>query len=177
VRVVAPPKPTGCGLAYNANAGDARSDGVEFHVNYRIADQWTADVGASWVHARLTGNVPALGAKAGNRLPGSPEENADLGLQYAFTLFTHKAFIRADALYLGSSYGDLLQSKSLESDSYFKADATAGVSLGHVKANLYVRNLTNSDAFTFRGTSTAVSPFFGYRLRPRTVGLQLEYGF
>ena len=48
---------------------------------------------------------------------------------------------------------------------------------GPATVDVFVDNLTNEDAFTFRGTSPSVSDFYGYRLRPRTVGVRLGYTF
>src|SRR5262249_126936 len=73
-----------CGFAYNANAGGAASEGVEVQGNLRLGAAFSADFGGSWIHARLTQDVPALNAYRGARLPGSPEANANLGLQYEF---------------------------------------------------------------------------------------------
>jgi hypothetical protein len=42
--------------------------------------------------------------------------------------------------------------------------------------DLFVRNLTNQDDFTFRGI-VDVSTGYGFRLRPRTAGVQLRYTF
>ncbi len=177
VRVLPPPPPVGCTFFFNANAGEARSDGVEFHANYRISDAWRADLSASRVHARLTNDVPALGARSGARLPGSPKVNANLGLQYGFDINGHKAFVRTDTVYVGDSYGDLLQSQSIRSDSYLKIDATAGMTIDRIDLSLFVRNSTNQDTYVFRGASRSVPAFYGYRLRPRTIGLQLDYSF
>jgi outer membrane receptor protein involved in Fe transport len=55
------------------------------------------------------------------------------------------------------------------------------VAIHSLTAELFVRNLTNEDDFTWRGiggnVSGAVLPDFGYRLRPRTAGVQLSYTF
>ena len=177
VRVLAPPAPVGCGLAYNANAGNARSRGVEVEAKYRITDRWHADLGGSWDRATLTQNVPALKAVDGDRLPGSPEVDGSLGLEYDFPFYQHDAFVRADTSYVGNVYGNLPNSSSIEVGSYVKADATAGMTIDHLNAYFYINNITNNDAYTFRGISPAVPTFYGYELRPRTIGLRLDYKF
>jgi outer membrane receptor protein involved in Fe transport len=169
---------SGCGLAYTANAGDARSNGVELQANFNVTDNFRIDVGGSRIHARLVKDVPALSAPSGSRLPGSPEVNANLSAQYDFVLGeSYKAYARIDTIYVGSFYGDLLQTPSLRAGGYTKIDASARVSIRSLTVDLFVRNLTNIDDFTFRGISGGRGAFFGYRAQPRTVGLQLGYDF
>lgn len=177
VRVQAPAPPVGCGLFYNANAGDARSTGVEFQAIYQIDSRWRTDLGWSWDHARLTQNVPALSAQAGDRLPGSPEFNGNFGAEYDFPLYSHRSFFRTDITYVGSVYGDLKESPAAEAGGYVKVDATWGVTVGDVNAFVYVDNLTDNDAYTFRGTSPGIPLYYGYRLRPRTVGVRASFDF
>lgn len=168
----------GCRVfAYLANAGSVLSEGVEFQANFQATESFRVDFGGSWTHARLTEAVPALNVPEGNRLPGSPEANANLGLQYKFEIGDYAAFVRTDSIYVGSFYGDLLESAKLESGDYVKHDASARVEIGNLNIDLFVLNLTNEDAFTNRGTLTNVGQFYGYRLRPRTIGLQLGFVF
>ncbi len=104
--------------------------------------------------------------------------SANLAVQYDFDVMGYKTFVRADSLYAGDFYGDLLQTAGLRAGDYIKVDARAGVELGNLSVELFVRNLTNEDAFTWRGTTLAGTlPFIGYRLRPRTAGIQLGYNF
>ncbi len=164
-------------VTYTANAGAARSQGVEFQTSTLIVDGLRVDLGFGYVEAELTKDAPALRAPRGSRLPGAPRVNANLGLQYDFWIAGHGAFVRADSLYAGEFYGDLLQTPGLKAGGYVKIDARAGIRLGQFSAELFARNLTNRNDFTWRGTIGGTNPFFGYRLRPRTVGIQLTYTF
>jgi outer membrane receptor protein involved in Fe transport len=58
-------------------------------------------------------------------------------------------------------------------DSYTKLDARARVTIRNVKVDLYVDNLTDADEFTSRSHYTFGGPEYGYRLRPRTIGMHL----
>ncbi len=178
VRVVAGVLPTSCGLTYVTNAGGAVSEGGEFQASLRATNALRIDFGGSYVHAELTDSVPAQGFLDGDRLPGTPEVNANLGTQYDFAIGGHSAFVRADAIYVGSFFGDVRNSRILntEAGDYVKLDATARVAFDKLNIDLYVRNLTNEDAYTFRGAAN-YGAFYGYRLRPRTFGLQLGYNF
>ncbi len=166
-----------CGGGYTVNAGGARSEGVEIQANLQLTDALRADIGGSWVDARLTKDVPAQGYHSGDRLPGAPKTNANVGLHYAFKLGEHNAFVRADGIYVGPFYTNVLQSPGVRAGDYVKLDATARVAFDtNLDVDLYIRNLTNEDAFTLRGSSN-LGPFYGHRMQPRTIGLQLNYSF
>jgi iron complex outermembrane recepter protein len=168
----------GCG-AYTDNAGAARSEGAEVQANFQLTRAFRIDVGGSAVRAELTedalGFVPP--AFEGDRLPGSPKINANLGLQYEFDIAGHNAFVRADSIYVGPFYGNLQQSANLRAGDYVKVDATARIVINSLNLDLFVRNLTDADDFTFRDTDRLAGASYGYRLRPRTFGLQLGYAF
>lgn len=170
--------PDSCTLGYLANAGEAVSEGLEFQVSLKLSAPFSVDLGGSWLHARLTEDAPALNASKGNRLPGSPRFNANVSPQYEFSFGEHEAFIRADAIYVGSFFGDLAQSENLKSAGYVQLDATARLNIRNLSMDLFIRNLTNEDAFSFRGTLPGFSgEFSGSRLRPRTIGVQIGYTF
>lgn len=166
-----------CVAGYVANAGEALSEGVELQTRFQVTEAFRIDLGGSWVHARLTEAVPALGAPDGRELPGAPEYNANLGMEYAFEVGGHKASVRADSIYVGSYFGNLQQSPNVETDDYVKVDASARLEIRDLKIDLFVRNLTDEDAFSFRSTFTNTNQFFGYRIRPRTIGLRFGYAF
>lgn len=175
VRVLAPPAPIGCASTYVANANDARSTGVELDTLFRVTDPLRVRISGSWTNAELTED--SLGAPKGNQLPGSPELTVNLGLQYATSVFGYGTLLRIDSAYVGSFYGNLAQSPNTKAGDYTKVDAAARLTVDDLDFDLFVNNLTNEDAFVFRGTAGNVGPYFGYQLRPRTVGLRMSYKF
>ncbi len=170
-------RPPLCIANYAANAGGARSRGVEVQANFLVTNALRVDIGGSYIDARLTEDVPAQGFFADDRLPGTPKVNGNLGLQYEFDVAGRTAFVRADAIYMGSFFGNVLESPSTEAGGYVKLDATARLVVDKLNIDLFVRNLTNEDAFTFRDSYAFTGPYYGYRLRPRTIGVQLGYSF
>lgn len=164
------------GYSYVANAGEARSRGVEFQMSYRPGNGVYVNLGASYTDAELLTDNEDLGAFAGDRLPGSPRWIANLGLQYDFELAGHGSFVRADAAYRGAFYSDFMQSATARSGDYVLIDARAGMSFGSLHAELYVNNLTDVDKFVWRGLDNVESGY-GFIMRPRTVGLRLGYSF
>src|SRR3546814_3210472 len=81
-RTSAPDAPAGCGLTYNANAGSARTKGIEFQASLAVTDSLRADFGGSYIDAKLTADAPTLGDFSGDRLPVSPKYNANVSLKY-----------------------------------------------------------------------------------------------
>ncbi len=168
-----------CRGSYIANVGGATSDGAEIQAKFVVVGGLQLTAGGGYTKAELSKDAPGITGqpKAGARLPGAPHLNANLGAQYDFRIAGHKAFVRVDSFYTGEFYGDLLETPGLRAGEYIKVDARAGIAFGPLSAELFARNLTNQDDFTWRGLSGGANPFFGYRLRPRTVGLQLGYRF
>lgn len=177
VSVNAPAPPDGCGLTYVTNAGKAKSQGVEFQANYTMARGFRIDLGASYVDAALTQDVPSLAAVSGDRLPGSPKVNGTLGVQYALNIADREGWVRVDATHVGTFYGDLQQTPETRAGGFTTLAVSGGVNLTpNLSVRLDVRNLTNKDEYVFRNF-TNTGPQYGYPLQPRTVGVQLNASF
>jgi iron complex outermembrane recepter protein len=178
MRVGRPPGAT-CTFAYTTNVGGATSDGVELQASVFVTQGLRIDFGGSYTKAELSEDAPRLLPPAfdGDRLPGSPEVNLNLAAQYDFDIAGNEAFVRADSFYTGKVYGDLQQTPNTLAGDYIKVDARAGVTINRLNVELFVRNVTNEDSFTWRGLNGSRGPEFGYVLRPRTIGLQLGYSF
>ncbi len=170
---------TACNSGYTANVGAATSDGLEFQASLLVAEGLRLDFGGGYIRARLSEDAPGLAPPAfeDDRLPGSPKLNANLAAQYDFDVAGRKAFVRVDSFYTGKFYGDFLRSPGTLAGDYVKVDARVGASINKLSVELFVRNLTDENAFTWRGISPVPNVFAGYQLRPRTVGVQLGYSF
>ncbi|WP_129777201.1 TonB-dependent receptor [Peristeroidobacter soli] len=164
------------GYFYVANAGEATSQGVEIQTSYRLARGLKVDLGGSYTNAELSVDVPTLDAVAGDRLPGSPRVNASLGIQYDTDIAGRAVFARADGAYRGTFFGNLAQTPLTEAGGYVTANVRAGVTISSVNLELFVNNLTDASDYVWRGTGNT-DRGYGYRLRPRTLGLQMSYNF
>ncbi len=175
--LTAPAPPVGCGLNFLANAGGAVSEGVELQASFQITEPLRIDFGSSWIDARLTEDLPGIPGSEDNRLAGVPKVNANLGVQFGFALAGYPASVRADSIYVGPFFGNILESPNTKAGDYVKLDLSARVQIRNLNVDLLVRNVTNEDAFSFRRQNSSLSPFYGHRMRPRTIGIQLGYAF
>ena len=124
----------------------------------------------------MTEDAPNLGSK-GDNLPGSADVNASAALDYAFTISGHDAFVRGDYSYIGEYFHNIAETGDA-SGGFSTVNVKAGISINNFDVDLFVNNLTNADDFTWVETSfQAVGSNRGYRLRPRTIGLNIGYSF
>jgi iron complex outermembrane receptor protein len=162
-----------CGFFVAYNAGEAETRGVELEGSAQLSEHWRLDFSVGYLKGELTADAPGLGLD-GDRLPGSPEYTASLGLQYDFLLHSHSSFIRGDLATVGGYYNNL-QQDGPEAGDYTTLNLAGGMQLGHWDLQVFMQNVTNSSAATW------ISPFteYGsaYRLRPRTTGFSLRYAF
>lgn len=159
------------GEPYTANAGSVTSEGVELQASLSLTEGLRFDFGLGYNDAQIAEDIPAQQWVKGMPTPGSPEWNANVAVQYDFDAGGLPAFIRSDVLYVGEFYDDVFEAPTKRAGDYIKVDARAGVELNNLSVELFVRNLTDEDAITT--TNGALE----YRLRPRTVGIQLGYKF
>ena len=162
------------------NAGKSKSQGVELEAQASFTENLTMTMGVAYNDSTLTEDIPnvsGFGVK-GDNLPGSADYNINLGLQYHFTLAGHDAFIRSDYTYVGEFYNNFSEAGQ-PAGGYSQINLKAGIKLNQFDVELFVNNLTNADDFTW--IEALYSDFGGanraYRLKPRTVGLNVGYQF
>lgn len=169
---LAVPPPCAFSLPFNASA--AQSQGVEFGLNAMLTDNLQLDVSASVVEAELTQDAPSIG-NSGDRLPGTPEYNATFALDYVFPLANNEAWARTDIAWV-SDFSNNFQGAPPELGDYTTVNVSAGIEIGAWNLELYVINLTDSDAATW--ANPIWTPYDREsRLRPRTIGARVEVGF
>ena len=156
-----------------ANAGEARSRGVELDVSYSFDENLLVNFSSSYVDAELTIDAPRIGGSKGDRLPGSARTNASLGLEYRFTIDRYDAYLRSDYSYVGGFYNNL-QQMGTEAGDYSKVNIKAGITIDQFDIDLFVDNLTNDDSVSWVDSEI---PNRGNRLKPRTIGLNVAYQF
>jgi outer membrane receptor protein involved in Fe transport len=163
-----------CGFAYTANAGTAKSQGIELQADFQLSKALLLSIGGSYNDAELTSDVPAQGFKSGDPLP-APKEIGNASLQYGYRIAGRPAFVRVDASYVGPFWLDIVKTPEQKAGSYTKVDATARVPAGVMNVDFYVHNLTDQHAYISRQSGGGM--LTGYRMQPRTIGFQVEYSF
>jgi outer membrane receptor protein involved in Fe transport len=175
-------------ISYNANAGSARSRGVELTSTYSPVNGLTFGLNASYTDAILTSDLPAnappLGWRDGDRLPYAPRWNASATVDYAVPLTgTWSAQFDAGYRYIGDRYSDPPgYPLAVRMGDYRVFDASAAVSDERWTVRLYARNLTDERAYL--SSSIATEPLSGALdhieatiLQPRTIGLSVDLRF
>jgi iron complex outermembrane recepter protein len=158
-----------------ANAGEARSRGAEVEVTYYWNEHLQFNVSSSYTDAELTSDAEAIGAQAGDRLPGAARYNASLGVEYSFMLGDYESYLRSDYVRVGGFYNNL-QEMGTEAGNYGRLTVKAGVAVNQFDIDIYVNNLTNEDSITWVDSEGFIGER-GNRLRPRSVGFNVAYQF
>jgi outer membrane receptor protein involved in Fe transport len=163
-----------CGFGVTINAGEAQSQGLEVEGQVLLSDMWTLNYGLSYVNAELTNDAPGLGS-SGERLPGSPETQASLGLQVDFEVAGRPIFARADAAYIGEYYNNL-QEQGLNAGDYTTVNLSIGVEINdHISLDFFARNLSGEEGLTW--VETEIGDGRANFIRPRTIGMEFRARF
>ena len=156
------------------NAATAVTKGIEFESSYQVTHAFKVNFGLGYTDAELAEDSLALGSSKGDRLPSSPEYSASLGLQYDFAVAEYPSYIRSDYAYVSDFY-NLIGENGDKGGDYGQLNISAGISLEKFSLDLFVNNLTNDDSFTSVGNGFPDTR--AWRLRPRTVGVNVSYQF
>ena len=164
-----------CGFEATANAGEAESKGVEIDGQLQLTDDWRINYALSHTQAELTEDSAALGAQSGDRLPGSPEFQASLGVQADFSLGGLPTFARADIAHVGEYYNNLQQAGRSAGD-FTTINLTLGAEINNtISVDIFARNLTNEDGLTW--IETELGDGRANFIRPRTIGIEFRARF
>jgi len=158
----------------STNGGTARSRGIEVETRVNVTDSLEINLSGSYIDAQFReGNEP-LGLQSGTRLPQSAQWNGAIGAQYEFDLFSNEAFWRGDLSYISDyvSGGPGNLDDAIPVGDYVRLDMRAGIAIGQLDIEVFATNLTNEDAVTTRFLGGR-----GWRLNPRTIGINTRYRF
>ncbi|MCT2531891.1 TonB-dependent receptor [SAR92 clade bacterium H231] len=156
------------------NVGDAESNGFELETSVQLTDSLRFNIGGGYTNVELSQGITELGFSKGDRLPSSPEYNANMGLAYDFVLAGNEGYVQADYAVVSEFYNRVGEAGDKGGD-YGQFNMNAGIVINNFTAEIFAQNLTNEDAIT----SVGVIGFDtrAYRLRPRTIGLNIGYHF
>ncbi|MBD0409779.1 TonB-dependent receptor [Pseudoalteromonas distincta] len=183
-------------LTYLSNAGSANAKGVEISTRAILSDSFSVYATYAYTKAELTSDAPFLfnadgtdGAEDGDRLPGSPENQFSMGVNYQTEVFNDKTL---DINYGLTAQSDVLSRVGLRDNG----ETLPGYSLSNISAKLtadawsttlYVDNLFNkyavtsvrrSDADITSANGADIQRNYGHYInRPLTVGVKFNYKF
>jgi iron complex outermembrane recepter protein len=174
------------GYGVTANADTARSKGVELETLAQLNQAWDLRLGYSFTDSALTETVMSINggdenAYAGDRLPGAPRDEWNLGLNYQQPINT--ATLTAGIHYYYASNITTALNKDFADYAYLSGysmvNAQANVILRNWRVGVFVNNMGNTHAITSKRTTTnyGAQGQFDYVTRPRTIGMNFSYKF
>ena len=169
-----------CQTSITANAGEARSQGIEIEAVYQITQNLQVNAGGAYIDAELTAIDPDVAGTffAGDRLPGAPRSSINVGLEYSLEIGGYDAYIRGDYAYTGEYFGAAGETGGLVNPAvgdYGQLDMSAGITLDQFTLELIAKNLTDEEGLLYASSLGLRGET--YRLRPRTIGLSASYQF
>lgn len=169
------------------NGTSARGVGASFAFTTRPFDGLEIGGNITWNDLALDGNVVSSGVvigRKGERLAFSPEYTAGISAEYRWNLGGGFGMrIATSGNYLPSNFGDpSVRTGAVaraESDELITAQARLALETPeHWSAALYADNLTDENGSPGRTTGLSGDPIeWSTRIRPRTIGLQIDYHF
>ncbi|WP_114325176.1 TonB-dependent receptor [Candidatus Colwellia aromaticivorans] len=205
-------------LGIISNAASAESKGIEISSRAMLSDSLTAYATYAYTQVELTEDAPHLfgvpsseeyflednpealhkdyhnnkfDAYAGDRLPGSPEQQVSLGLTYSTEVFDDKLLdVNYGLTYQSDMYSKVgLRDFGEEIPGYALSNISARVSGDEWSVTLYVDNMFDKYAYTSvrhnvgiitDGVTNGVDiqrNYGHYLLTPRKIGLRFDYMF
>jgi len=168
------------------NAASASGAGAEFSVTGRPIDGLELGVTFSWNDLKLDESVHSGGLvlfNKGERMDFSPEYTAGAALGYSFAVGDGgwQGHFSADATFLSSQTGHAVFPtsvvKAVSDDMLIARTSFSIESPNGWVAMLFADNVNNEDGVAVASPVLAVDNTWDTRVRPRTIGAQLEYRF
>ena len=178
------------------NLPTAEIQGVEAELTYLVNDAWQIDATIGYNDAEIpddtvltlvneeTQEVFTRAIEGGARLPLTPDWTASLGIEWRprGNLLNAQPFVRADFAHVGEVVTNLAGFESVigqagvsTQDAYETGDLRFGLEGATWTGALYIRNVWDERATTFRSNRWAV-PRLSI-IQPRTYGIQFHYDF
>ncbi|MCR5879696.1 TonB-dependent receptor [Phenylobacterium sp. J367] len=176
-------------VQFATNIGKAVSRGLEFEIQYLLAEGLTVGANGSFIDAQVTDLTPTeaaiSGAAEGVRL-AAPRFQGSAYVNYGFDLSPEaRANLSVVASHVGSYPGmfpyvpgrpGVLQGTYDYTEKYNNVNATFAVAFDQLTIGAYVENLFDSRKLNYVHPEAFVFSRYGVQ-RPRTIGLRATYDF
>jgi iron complex outermembrane receptor protein len=169
------------GQSYTANAGAAKSQGLEVSLQLHPHRGTTISGWFSYNDADLSRAIPSnatIYGLAGDRLPYNERYSGNVSANQVFDLGDDlEGSVGGTVSYIGRRFGNFGATATRQVlPSYAKVDVNASLKHGSYTLNVYVNNLGNAHGLQGGGLDIFPSYAFIY-VRPRTVGMSLSDQF
>ena len=161
------------GSGFLFNAGESSSEGVELEIQAQLTNALILELSSSYVETVLEEDAPSLG-NMGDNLPGSADFNFSASLEHQFNLRGYESFARIDYSYIGEYFHNFSETGEV-SGGYNQINLKVGTQIDRLNIDIFANNLTDADNFTW--VENLANAGRAYRLRPRTIGLNIGYLF
>ena len=181
-----------CGIQYTTNVGTAVSQGFDLEGQWQFTDAFEMDLSVGYTDAHYTANAidPNTGeelAAKGDVLDVAPW-TVSLGAQYDFNIADHDGFIRADYEYTGKrtrpipaedpAVVNFFDPGLVPDPAVNQVSLRTGMTFSKFNVALYVDNLFDSHPqLDLQHEDSTTALFEATTLRPRTVGLAIDYKY
>lgn len=177
---------TGCGSAFTANLGKARSRGGDISVDARPLQGLLMNLSVAYVDAKLSQTIrngnALLGAQ-GDKIGISPW-GISASARYEFPITdTKNVYLRADYQYNDKSPQPNVavigtDPLAVGNEAFNQLSLRGGVLIGDYDVSIYANNVLNEHPIFGRARDSVRSPlFYATTARPRTVGLTASLRF
>ena len=169
--------------SYTANAGAAKSEGVELSVTANPVTGLTISAWGDYDDAVLTKPFPAnstASAPAGARLPNSAKWSGHASVEQDFPLpRSATGFVGGAVSYVGDRENIFVNTgqQRYTLPAYTKVDLRAGVKVESWTVNFYANNVNNSHGLLEDHVGNNLFPNTVIPIQPRTVGVSVTKAF
>ena len=169
---------TASGLAYATNFGKARNYGLESTALFRPVPALSLQGSVTYLNATLRdpfqsgANVEPAGAV----LPGASKWNVSGAVSYQWTRLPLQPSILLSDRFISSAPGGFGFTQPVTQGNYNLLDARASAYIKDLQASVFVNNITDRHGVT-NAQYYPGEAFERYLVRPRTVGLTLDYRY
>ncbi|GGF60314.1 TonB-dependent receptor [Alteromonas lipolytica] len=176
-----------------ANAGDVDLWGLELETHWMLTANLRLNASAAYIGSEINQHSnAALSALSGvtdfsgKEQPGTSKYSGNLGLEYSGTIANeYDYFVRGDYVYKSGQWVN--QANFLKTEDIHKVNLRAGLYIGDLELQAYVKNVFDNDEYMTGYDYYAFDASFAYfstnsgivmaMQEPRTVGIQAKYSF
>ena len=172
------------GLTTDGNAEDGiTAYGFDSALTFQASRDLVFNTNIAYSNSTLNSDEPGLYGLAGAQVPRIPKWTFSANAVYDFEVLANwQSWLTAGLRYVGSApsafengAADISQ-YNIDSDAYTMLDMSASFESDNILISLYVKNLTDNDAYVSYVANDSVG-VIAVPLQPRTIGASLTYSF